>query len=209
MPTFVYVSRGLFVTGSKKQNNIQTHEELSGFITNVAFEDADYDGNSYRKIIITVTDPEDGKPYHLGISVNNGYGSRIQKMLPCVDFGDQVSISLAYEEDTKKCSAFIRQSTGQVKQYWTKDDKKDLPEMECQEFAGKKMWDASKQNEYLEEFLTGPVLDQVKLANEARGPIAEKTAPSSGGGDMDYAEEPPSGEDLMSDGQGFGDSDPF
>jgi len=156
--TYVNISKGLFTTGSNKNDNLMTHKTLSGFITDIRFTDEVYDEKPYVKMHLHMKDGED--EFILGTNATNRYAGRILRILPNIDFSQRVEIKLFYKEEgaKKDASAFIKQGSDDIKQFWSKDDPKELPPAETYATPEKEVnWSFKKQNEYLKDYTLGQV----------------------------------------------------
>ena len=148
-----------------RPENLKTHEQLSGWITGLKFTDEMYEGDSYKKFHLYLQDGDE--EFILGLDAGNRYAGRILKMLPNVDFNKAVEISLMYKEEggKKDSSAFIKQDGVNVKQFWSREEPKELPQPTTYSTPEKEVnWSYKEQNEYLMAYMLGYVKPMIDAA---------------------------------------------
>lgn len=147
--------------------DIKSYDGFSGMVIDLDIIDAEYQGRTYRKIILFIEDPETSLLYELGFSLESGYGNAFCCIAPNVDWTKQVSIGGKIEEKTpgKRYSGmFIRQDDRPVKWFFTKerdeketDKKKKRPEPQRKTIGSGKnakvVIDFSARNDFYESAL--------------------------------------------------------
>lgn len=196
-PTFVNFSEGKFKVG-KKNEGFKLYSSLSGKITGVSFDNNEYQGVTSRQIVISLSD-DDGK-FVLSTKASNGYGIGILYQLPLVDFSQEVEFSASYDHEAKKANCFLSQNGKSLKRYWTKDNPRDLPQLEnLGVVKGKTVWSGDKQQAYFEEYVAEHIAPKIAAAM-SRSPSHSHDA----GGDDDDG-----GDEYVDEGQGEDDQVPF
>lgn len=156
--TWFYISKGKFITG--KNEDKAEYEVIDGTLTKIEFEDAEgFEGKKIRRLIMTLVDGD--LTMKLGTDTAQGYGQQILKKLPNADLSKPIEISLSYDPVTKKSGAFLRQGSNNLKQFWTKENPGELPQCETQQFGGKTLYDWSKQEAYLEDYILKHVASKI------------------------------------------------
>jgi hypothetical protein len=156
---------------SKTEKSIQrttkegkvVHEEFyrgwKGRITNIQVrKHAEY-GKFWN---ITLSDEEGDAVLQMNYS--SGYASAFLKILPNVDFSQDVLITpnLKIEGDKKKTSLFISQDGLALKHYYTRDNPNGLPPLQQVKVKGKMTWDDSDMMEFLENMVRTEILPKIK-----------------------------------------------
>lgn len=161
-----YISKGKFITGKDEEK--AEYDTVDGLLSKVEFEDAEgHEGKKIRRMILTLTDGD--LVMKVGTDSANGYGQQILKKLPNADLSKPIEISLSYEDDTKKSGAFLRQGSNSLRQFWTRDNPGELPQCETQVFAGKTLYDWSKQQAYLEDYILKHVASKIDSTAKSGG----------------------------------------
>lgn len=164
--TWFYISKGKFITG--KGDDKAEYDVIDGALTKIEFEDAEgFEGKRIRRVVMTLSDGD--LTMKLGTDTSQGYGQQILKKLPNADLSKPIEISLSYDAATKKSGAFLRQGGTNLKQFWTKDNPGELPQCETQVFAGKTLYDWSKQEAYLEDYILKNVASKIDSTAKSGG----------------------------------------
>lgn len=117
---FANFKDGKIVT--KIEGEKKTFTTLSGTMTAIYIDDAEYNGKEYRKVNVRL-DHEDGETI-LGFPLSSGYGNAFCRLLPNVDPAKEVAISGGVtkdEKDPKKKygNLFIEQDGKNVKWFFS------------------------------------------------------------------------------------------
>lgn len=150
-------SKGKFATG--KGEDKHEYDFIEGTVSAIEFSDDSYDGNDFRKLTLTLLDGD--MVMKFGVNASNGYARQILMKLPNCDLSKPVKIQLSYEEETKKAGAFVNQGGTSIKQFWTKENPGNLPQLEKVVFKGKEQWDGAKQSAWLEDFILKHVASKI------------------------------------------------
>jgi hypothetical protein len=124
-----------YFTGRLKKVDVKTHEEYGDFLK--------------------LTMIAHGKSYILEMDLNSGYAFGFLSTIPNAELSELMQLSPSYTDtDGKKQSKmFIQQSSGWLKQYFTKDNPNGLPDLQKIKVKGKETWDNTERLEWLKSNL--------------------------------------------------------
>lgn len=157
---FANFSKGMITTKVDGEKKSFTH--LEGDIIDISIEDAEYQGEAYRKIVLYISH-EDGLT-QLGFPFNSGYGNAFCRLCPNIDPSKRVKISGGTEPDpndkTKSYSKlFVQQSGAYVKWFFKKDtdNGKLVPDVKIEKIgkgkSAKEVKDYSDRDEFFERVI--------------------------------------------------------
>lgn len=174
-PKFANFKKGKIVHKVGNEKVEDTH--IEGRIVFLTVEDADYEGESYRKLTLTLRG-EDGTEILLGFPINSGYGQSFCCMCPNIDTAKPVKISGGIKTVAGKdySSMFVQQDGKFVKWFYTKDSEKKLPAPEPINHKGKFVKnDWTARNEFMEKLIEGFEKKVVKSNEKNPLPATTKT----------------------------------
>lgn len=163
---FINISKGKIVHKDADGNKTE-HGSFTGVPIDLDIEDAQYEGVAYRKVVLFMVDPDDGKLYEFGFSLSSGYGNAFSCICPNITENVAIEISPKTEKGEggkSRTGMFISEDNGDkfvpVKWAITKDNAAKLQRPEPTETivgkgkAAKKILDFSERNDYYEKVLT-------------------------------------------------------
>jgi hypothetical protein len=157
---FLNFKDGLIV--HSEGGDLKTYDAFSGRVIDLEIEDAEYQGEAYRKIILFIEDPETDKVFELGFSLESGYGNAFCCIAPNIDWSKPLEISGKIEDkgNGKKYSGmFIRQEGKAIKWFYTNahdesaPPNKKRPAPEKVRVGNNDIFDFSKRNNFYEKML--------------------------------------------------------
>ena len=127
---FANFSKGKITT--KIDGEKQTFNSLSGLITAIYVEDAEYEKKEYRKVNVRI-EHESGITV-LGFPLSSGYGNAFCRILPNIDRVKEVVISPGLTPDKKNPEikygvVFIEQDGTPLKWYFSRKTNNEIPEI--------------------------------------------------------------------------------
>jgi hypothetical protein len=174
---FVNISKGLFATGSKKNDSIKTFTDLTGSLTDIEIADDTYDNKTFKVLKLTVTD-EDGN-YELKMRFESAYSRYFCNQIENADLSLPITFVPGYKEENGKkiYKFFLIQSGKPLRHVYTKDNPGALPQLKKVTFKGEDHWDNSGQMAYYTELLIYKIKPQLLPAILA-GPASEASVPN-------------------------------
>ena len=136
--TFVNVSNGKFFIKDRKTGEKVEYSQITGVITNMKFVKKEYDKREYLALVVTIEDIKD--TLLLEMSVESGYFRSFIAAIRNADLNKEVQLNANVQErdnGKKSHTIFVRQDDTAIKWYFTKDDRKDVPEITPIEVKGK------------------------------------------------------------------------
>ena len=122
------------------------------------------------------------------------YGLAFCCMAPNIDYTKKVYFSAAFQEATatekQKGSLFIKQAGKNLKWYFTKDDRKDLPQIKKITFKGQDHWDNTEQQAYFIKMLETTIKEKIPHELMA-GPATDIPETNTPAGTGDAADDLP------------------
>lgn len=157
--TWLAVKEGAFVQG-KKDEQQTNYKTLDGTIARIEFRDKEYQGNTWREAVVSVTD--DGSTYKFGVGVGSGYGKQLLSKVANADLSKPMTFEPTYkEEGGKKSSGFFVTQGKALKQLWTRDNPNGMPQMASTVFKGKTIWDDTEQVAFIEKFYNENIIPKL------------------------------------------------
>ncbi|MEO6610711.1 MAG: hypothetical protein ABIT05_01215 [Chitinophagaceae bacterium] len=153
--TYVNIKKGQLVV--KKENEFSYFSFIAGYLKDLEIRDDEFNGKKYKKLCLMLTDNDED--FQLQMKLDSGYGIAFSMMVPNIDLKQMVKITPTYKEvDNKgKAGMFINQSGKALKWFWTRDNPGHLPPMEQTEFKGETLWDNTKQQTFLIDYLLNTI----------------------------------------------------
>lgn len=166
---------------------------LEGVITKMSYRNEEFEGNILRKLIVNVTDPENGDVYQFGLNVESASYSSFVSFLKNVDLTKMLSIHPRLEvtlnkdkQPVNRRSVLISQDGVYAKSYFTKEDNKGLPAWKKVVVNGREVSDKTDYLAFLEQFVEKELIPQVsdietstKVAVNTTNKVEDVTPPSS------------------------------
>jgi hypothetical protein len=149
------------------KNGKTVHEEfydfLDGFIVDISVREHDEYGKFW---VVSLRDEASGITQNLQFNYSSGYANGFLKALPNVDLSQKVKImpSARKEGDKTKTTIFIGQHENAVKWYYTKAERRGLPDLKKIKIKGKETWDDTEAMAFLEKMVKDMILP--KLAKQ-------------------------------------------
>lgn len=171
--SWLALKNGKFVKG-KKDEQQTLYDFLEGTVTGIEFRDAEYNGDKWREVAISVSDS--GVTYKFGVKVGSGYGKQLLAKLANADLSKPMKLEpTASEEGGQKRTGFFVTQGKALKQLWTRDNPNGMPQMTSVVFKGKTQWDDSEQVAFIEKYYTENIIPKL-----GGSPATSTTAPADG-----------------------------
>ena len=165
------------VARKNANGDIQLFDSVEGVITAVDFKDDEYNGQKFRKLVLTIEDG--GEKYLLQVRTDSGSFRGLTQSIANADINSAVKLipsSKTGDNGKPQTTIFVSQHGKALKWKWkwNKDHQGDLPPLEKVKIKGQDVYDNSKQLEYFEQFwkalplAAAPVVD---LANDDETPF--------------------------------------
>lgn len=157
---FANFSRGMIVT--KIDGEKKTFSHLEGDLIDIDVEDAEYQGEKYRKLVLFIA--HEGGLTQLGFPINSGYGNAFCRLCPNIDVNKPIKVSGGTtpdpnNKDRSYSSMFVQQGGAYVKWYFKKDtpDGKKVPDVVITTVgkgkSAKEVRDYSDRDEFFEKVI--------------------------------------------------------
>ena len=152
--TYLNISNGKLVYKESGSEEKKSADSASGFIKKVEFCDDEYNGQSFNKAKITISDGGE-IDYLLQMRTDSGYFRGFCNSLRSGNpLGDIKICPSAKEVNGKKqITCFVQQDGKWLKHFFNKDNNGDLPVLEKVNFKGKDIYDGTAQVNYWKEWL--------------------------------------------------------
>lgn len=127
--------------------------------------------------------------YNLQLSYSNSFATAFLKMLPNIDVTKEMKLSPSIKEvDGKnKSSLFVNQDGQTIKHAYTRENPKDMPDLEEILVKGQKMWDDTKRIAFLHAMVERDILPKLPKHEDATpASSANNLANELGGDDNDF-----------------------
>jgi len=163
------------VARKNANGDIQLFDSVEGVITAVDFKDDEYNGQKFRKLVLTIEDG--GEKYLLQVRTDSGSFRGLTQSIANADINSAVKLipsSKTGDNGKPQTTIFVSQHGKALKWKWNKDNQGDLPPLEKVKIKGQDVYDNTKQLEYFEKFwkalplAAAPVVD---LANDDDAPF--------------------------------------
>lgn len=143
----------------------KTADSIFGTIKRVEFVDEEYQGQTFNKAKITISDDSDCD-YVLQMRTDSGY---FRGLCNCLKSGKPLGIvkivpSLKEVNGKKQITCFVQQENKWLKHFFNKENVGDLPPLEKVSFRGKDLLDGSKQIEYWKKWMNS-IYNQAPISN--------------------------------------------
>lgn len=155
---FLNFKEGKIIAYVNGQN--EEFEELEDvYLMELDVQDAKYNNEDYRKVVLYLLDKSSSQVYQLGMSISSGYAWSFFAMSPNLDFKKPMSISgsLQKMEGTEKkySKMFIKQDGKNVKWYFKAGEKamEKVPAPKDVKVGNKIIKDFSERDAYVEQKL--------------------------------------------------------
>jgi len=151
---YLNISNGKLVYKDSKGEKA-TADSIVGVIKKVDFADEEYQGQTFNKAKITISDGGDSD-YSLQMRTDSGYFRGLCNSLKSGKPLDTVKIvpSLKEVSGKKQITCFVQQDGKWLKHFFNKDNVGDLPPLEKVSFKGKDLLDGSAQINYWKNWLS-------------------------------------------------------
>lgn len=175
--TYVRFKEGKFFRSQDKE---ATFGEIEGEIIGLSLADDEFEGRTFRKLIIKMTDGEEN--FILNLNFDSSYCSNLISFLKNADLSKSLSLVGSHKEgeDGKAQTAiFVKQGGEFMKKFYTKDHPNGLPKMKEVIVNKKKVWDKSEFQEFLENVVLNelaPSTSTRKMAELTSEPLPAKQA---------------------------------
>lgn len=152
--SYLNISNGKLVykeTGSEEK---KTADSVFGVIKKVEFCDDEYNGQSFNKAKIVISDGGE-IDYLLQMRTDSGYFRGLCNSLRSGNPLEAIKISPSAKEvnGKKQITCFVQQDGKWLKHFFNKDNNGDLPILEKVSFKGKDIYDGTAQVNYWKEWL--------------------------------------------------------
>lgn len=162
-------SDGAIKCTNKDQSKVwyeKRYHSFTGKIVNVFKKESEYNGKKIYSLCLDMEDKLD--LYQLEMPWSSGYSKGFFMAMPNINFDYEVTVTPWMKEvnNKKKTSLYITNYNEKenVKWFWSKEDPKDLPQMEKVLFKGEEVWDDSKQQAYFEKYLNDNIKPKLQNA---------------------------------------------
>lgn len=137
---------------------------------------------------------DDGATICLSMNYSSRYANSFFRALPNVDFDLPVTINpwMKEIEGKKKTAIYLNQMGNKVEWYFTRENPRDLPDMQQITVRGQLQWDDTEMNQYFEQMVEDTILPAIKASTVplpaesgraavagAAGPDEHSAAPSA------------------------------
>ncbi len=155
--TYLNMKQGKFAR-KNANGDIELFDSVSGVIKDVRFEDDEYQGSKFRKLLLTLEDA--GTKYLVQVRTDSGYFRGLTNSIANADVSQEVKLianSKTGDNGKPQTTIFVNQNGKALKWKWSKDNQGELPELEKVKVKGQYVYDNSKQLEFFEKFWTNIV----------------------------------------------------
>jgi hypothetical protein len=155
--TYLNMKQGKFARKSAN-GDIELFDSVSGVIKDVRFENDEYQGSKFRKLLLTLEDA--GTKYLVQVRTDSGYFRGLTNSIANADVSQEVKLianSKTGDNGKPQTTIFVNQNGKALKWKWSKDNQGELPELEKVKVKGQYVYDNSKQLEFFEKFWTNIV----------------------------------------------------
>jgi hypothetical protein len=155
--TYLNMKQGKFAR-KNANGDIELFDSVSGVIKDVRFENDEYQGSKFRKLLLTLEDA--GTKYLVQVRTDSGYFRGLTNSIANADVSQEVKLianSKTGDNGKPQTTIFVNQNGKAMKWKWSKDNQGELPELEKVKVKGQYVYDNSKQLEFFEKFWTNIV----------------------------------------------------
>ena len=152
--TYLNISNGKLVYKESGSEEKKTADSVFGVIKKVEFCDDEYNGQSFNKAKIVISDGGE-IDYLLQMRTDSGYFRGLCNSLRSGNPLESIKISPSAKEvnGKKQITCFVQQDGKWLKHFFNKDNNGDLPILEKVSFKGKDIYDGTAQVNYWKEWL--------------------------------------------------------
>lgn len=165
------------VVGFTEGEGLPTYQKLTGTITGMYYRDDEFNGKKLRKLVTIV---EDDRRYSFSISVKSPMYYSYINFLSNADVSRELTLNVVENEiknsDAKRRTILVEQDGTFSKAYFTKEDRKGLPEWELKKINGENVYDRTKYLEYLEHHVLNNIVPLLSSSEETPKPDTEISA---------------------------------
>ena len=163
------------VARKNANGDIQLFDSVEGVITAVDFKDDEYNGQKFRKLVLTIEDG--GEKYLLQVRTDSGSFRGLTQSIANADIKSVVKLipsSKTGDNGKPQTTIFVSQHGKALKWKWSKDNPGELPALQKVKVKGQDVYDNTKQLEFFEAFwkalpiASAPVAE---LANDEEAPF--------------------------------------
>jgi hypothetical protein len=152
--SYLNISNGKLVYKENGSEEKKTADSVFGVIKKVEFCDDEYNGQSFNKAKIVISDGGE-IDYLLQMRTDSGYFRGLCNSLRSGNPLESIKISPSAKEvnGKKQITCFVQQDGKWLKHFFNKDNNGDLPILEKVSFKGKDIYDGTAQVNYWKEWL--------------------------------------------------------
>jgi len=176
---FVNIKKGQFAYKNGDEY-VLTDDALVGHLVGISIVDDEYQGTKFRKLCLKIDDGQEA--YQLQMKMESGYANAFCMIIQNADLTKPIAFQAWFEvkDGKNKCGMFLNQGGKALKWYYTRDNPKDLPQLEKHLFRGKDLWDNQKQQQFLENMLMNVIAPQL-VHPVLAGPLSQAGQPTTSG----------------------------
>lgn len=180
---YVRVKDGKFFLNTDAET---PYDELEGLVTGIRFKDEEYNGQTLRKCIFTLTDTSDETVYQVSFILDSSYLSTLIGFLRNANLAEPLTLcpkiqSYKKEDGTdgERRSILVKQNGAFLKGYYSKATGNVLPEFKKVKVSGKLVYDKTDFLEELERIVNEvfvPTLSTQPIVQIQQNPVTPKEA---------------------------------
>lgn len=175
---YVRVKDGKFFLNTDAET---PYDELEGLITGIRFKDEEYNGQTLRKCIFTLTDTSDDTVYQVSFILDSSYLSTLIGFLRNADLAKPLTLCpkiQSYKKengtDGERRSILVKQNGAFLKGYYSKATGNELPQFEQVKISGKLVYDKTAFLEELER-----IVNEVFVPTLTTQPVVKMDKPKA------------------------------
>ncbi len=187
------------ITKNGKTINVLRFNNLEGTVRGLEIKESEIAGVKMKFYVIIVED-DDKKIYQLDLAVNSSSTSLFLSRLMQADITKPLRIKIfaTVENDKKKTQILVYQGSDKpFKAFWTKENPAGCPPMVEVMFKGKKEWDDTERNAYIQKEVFTKIVPKIVKPVAAAGATTTE-GPDGPPDDVDDSGLP----DFLKPGQG-------
>lgn len=137
------------------------HDSFTGKLQSIKVKDGEYG----KQWVFGFKDSQD--TYLLQLPYSNSYAKNILKMLPNADLTKEMRLTpqVKMVDGKNRSSLFINQGDSALKHAYTRENPNGLPPMEEITVKGTKVWDDTKQMEFLEKMAMETIVPKLEWSD--------------------------------------------
>ena len=163
------------------------HDSFTGKLQSIKVKDGEYG----KQWVFGFKDSKD--TYLLQLPYSNSYAKNILKMLPNADISKEMRLTpqVKLVDGQNRSSLFINQGEASLKHAYTRENPNGMPPMEELTVKGSKVWDDTKQMEFLEKMVMEDIVPRLEwsdsiLENEPAKDVAAAPTDESNPEDVPF-----------------------